>query len=292
MLDDDADVGIGTMIVFIALILVAAVTAGVLISIALLVKQQAEETASNAVADTATSFKVINLAGDRGKDAFATIPIDPNSDNVGNGIISEVITNNRVTKTEKWKVECIKTEKDGGIFSVTGSISGTQSDYNITKGQYTSNNNEITFRIYDGSIDFEVGDDFEFNTTSLTLKSKIQKLEIKLTTMTGSPAINLSNTIIEISDGYVDVSLSYKDGILDGKSFDVETIRDLYGELENDLVLGDGSLVKVLIDCNAVGLNLVNGKRVAIKLIAEHGIPTYETFVTPSGYRDRYIELV
>ena len=291
-MNEDADVGIGNMIVFIALILVAAIAAGVFISISSLVKQQAEETALNSVIDISTGFKVINLAGDRGTVSKADSPYDPDSDNIGNGILSEVLTNNRLTKTELWILTCLKNETDGGIFSIVGSISGIQTDYNISNGEYISENGDVNFRIYDGSTDFEIGDDFQFNTTALIIESSIQQIEIKLTTVPGSPAINLKNTVIEITDGFVDVTLSYKDISPNSNNFDVEILRDPYGELESNLVLSEGALVKILIDCDAVGLELSPNTRVSMKIIAEHGVPTYEMFVTPDGYTERYIELV
>jgi len=64
--DEEADMGIGTMIVFIAMILVSAVAAGLLINTAYEVQQQAQETGKLAIKNVATSFQVINVLGDRG----------------------------------------------------------------------------------------------------------------------------------------------------------------------------------------------------------------------------------
>jgi len=63
--DEEAEMGVGTLIVFIAMILVAAVAATVLITTAFKMQQQAEYTGEIAIADVATGFKVVNLAGDR-----------------------------------------------------------------------------------------------------------------------------------------------------------------------------------------------------------------------------------
>ncbi len=63
--DEEADMGIGTMIVFIAMILVSAVAAGLLINTAYEVQQQAEETGKLAIKNVATAFLLVNVMGDR-----------------------------------------------------------------------------------------------------------------------------------------------------------------------------------------------------------------------------------
>ena len=64
--------GIGTMIVFIAMVLVAAMAAGVLLQTAGLVQQQAQETGTRAIRDVSTGFVVLNILGDRASDPTAT----------------------------------------------------------------------------------------------------------------------------------------------------------------------------------------------------------------------------
>ena len=63
--EDEAEMGIGTMIVFIAMVLVAAMAAGVLLQTAGLVQQQAQETGVRAIADVSTGFVILNVMGDR-----------------------------------------------------------------------------------------------------------------------------------------------------------------------------------------------------------------------------------
>ena len=62
---EEADMGIGTMIVFIAVILVSSIAAGLLINTAYLVQQQGEETGKIAIMNVATSFIIQNILGDR-----------------------------------------------------------------------------------------------------------------------------------------------------------------------------------------------------------------------------------
>jgi len=63
--DDDAAIGIGTLIVFIALVLVAAIAAAVIIQTAYSLKDQAEATAAGARNEVSGSIKVMSLVGDR-----------------------------------------------------------------------------------------------------------------------------------------------------------------------------------------------------------------------------------
>ena len=71
--DDEADMGVGTMIVFIAMVLVAGVAAGVLINVANDLQQQAQDTANQALANVASGFVIHEVIGDRGSSTNETI---------------------------------------------------------------------------------------------------------------------------------------------------------------------------------------------------------------------------
>lgn len=201
---EEAEMGVGTLIVFIAMIIVAAVAATVLITTAFEMQQQAEHTAQIAQADIATGFKIVNVAGDRvDADAFA--------------------------------------------------------------------GNETT----------------------------IQVLEIKVGLMAGSPAIKVDDVIIEISDGLVDVSMTYVHAVNNYNStanadeFTCEQLRDMAptNESVTEAVMTSGDLAKFYIDVNTAGLKLSTQTTCTVKIIPKHGIPTLETFTTPPVYTTRFINL-
>lgn len=88
--------------------------------------------------------------------------------NVGNGTVSGIGVNDTFTKTETWTMVCIHAVTNGGVFSVSGSVTGNRG--NATVGtSYSSNNiapanSEITFTINDGTTDFSIGDSFTIAT--------------------------------------------------------------------------------------------------------------------------------
>ncbi|RLC21588.1 MAG: hypothetical protein DRI57_01935, partial [Deltaproteobacteria bacterium] len=104
-----------------------------------------------------------------GKGLTASTPV-ADANNKGFGLIKD----NKVTAlpgclSEKWTVACIAESPNGGSFSITGTVSGRQTDYDITTGTYTIPN-VLSFTILDdtgssGIGGFEVGDTFTFNTT-------------------------------------------------------------------------------------------------------------------------------
>lgn len=204
--DEEAEMGVGTLIVFIAMILVAAVAATVLITTAFKMQQQAEHTGNIAMADVATGFKVLNVAGSR----------DNPNDNWGDTYILETVM-------------------------------------------------------------------------------------LKLGLLAGSPDINVSDVIIEITDGNIDVTLNWVDvgvgenysGKASDKQYTTEPLRDMAPV--NDSVIwsmmtpGDVSLM--YIDANATGLRLTTQTTCHVKIIPKHGIPTLESFSTPAVYSGRFITL-
>jgi flagellin FlaB len=82
--DDRGQVGIGTLIVFIAMVLVAAIAAGVLINTAGVLQTQAEETGQDSTDQVANNLNVIGAVGTVGdKDYSGKIIEDPSgSENV------------------------------------------------------------------------------------------------------------------------------------------------------------------------------------------------------------------
>jgi len=200
---EKGEFGIGTLIIFIAMIIVAAVAATVLIQTAYQLQQQAEETGNIAIQDAATGFKVIHIGGQVDR---TTNPANP----------------------------------------------------------------------------------------------KIKIIEIKVALIAGSPAIDLDNVLIEISDGKNDYTLNYTDkdvtdntyATLAEDTFNATTLRDMSPtNLANDHVMSQGDIVKLVINATAVGLDLTPQTDVTLQLIPKHGVPTYVEFMVPATLTTAYVDL-
>jgi len=62
-MEEEGEMGVGTLLIFIAMIIVAAVAAGVLVQTAYKLQQQAESTGDEAIQDVAAGFKVLAVWG-------------------------------------------------------------------------------------------------------------------------------------------------------------------------------------------------------------------------------------
>lgn len=132
------------------------------------------------------------------------------------------------------------------------------------------------------------------------LTNKIVILEIKVGVRASSPVINLSETIIEITDGTRDVTLTFVDtsageyyASASATQFAAQLLRDMapVNTLTNYTIMTPGDIIKLFIDFNACKLNKNTGTICAINIIPKYCYPTQVTFSTPSVYNDRYVEL-
>ncbi len=190
---EKGEMGVGTLIIFIAMIIVAAVAATVLIQTAYQLQQQAEETGNIAIQDVATGFKIVHIGG---------IVDNPNSAN-----------------------------------------------------------------------------------------PKIETIEIKVGLIAGSPAIDLDDVLIEITDGTKDVTLSFGTKA-NGTLFSATKLRDMAPKtFDKDNVMTQGDIAKLTINATAAGLTLGPQTQVTLQIIPKHGVPTYTAFMVPATLTTKYVDL-
>lgn len=120
-LGEEAEMGVGTLLIFIAMILVAAVAAGVLVRTAYELQQQAESTGDQALMEVATGLRTItafgltNLSVPEITDIYIKVTLSAGSPVINLEHVIIEITNGEVDATLSW-----------GAVSVAGYYDTTQ----------------------------------------------------------------------------------------------------------------------------------------------------------------------
>jgi len=234
--EKEGDMGIGTMIIFIAMVLVAAVAASLLISTAGSLNQQAQETGRLAQQDVSSGFVVTQVVGivDRAKWIH---DFDYSGDNDGLAFFSKKVgpSGNSITLTFS----------DDDAASVSVSVSGTTItisadwDNSATNRPAASDVASAVNSDSDASDLVEVfyegtgAGDFTITAGSYSLhggSDAVSDLFLKLRLSAGSPKIDMDNVIIEVLSENFEASLAYEDSdsdtymdYADGDTYTVES---------------------------------------------------------------------
>jgi flagellin FlaB len=141
-------------------------------------------------------------------------------------------------------------------------------------------------------------------------QSNIEFLQIKMRLYAGSPAINMEDVVIEITDGTkanlnltstdIDVSDSQFAALCDADTYVAQNIRDpdgFYGDgasASADAIVSQGTLLKVVISLDSADTNmeLAAQEHLSIKIIPKHGTPTYCYVTAPDVFQGRNVDLL
>jgi len=143
-----------------------------------------------------------------------------------------------------------------------------------------------------------VGDRGVIGDPSAPLQGDIQVLEIRVSLLPASDAIDLRDTVIQVTDGnaMMDVGLDASSSSATDTSsslYVAAAIRDLDDSMVSSMMTGD-DLVKIIVNTNATetGLSIGPGTEVIVHIYPPIGGRTTIRTTSPDTYFTRYVELI